>query len=336
MATRFGVLLLHFGHTATRERVIDFAPQLEEWGFDSVWTRDHLMFQPHAFEKPSTVFFEPFCTLTAIATITRRMTVGTAITSPFRHPLITSHLFGGVSIVAGPGRLIAGIGAGTPQKPFLATGIAYEARFQAVKELAEILRLTWSQENASYKGQLYQFEGITIDPHPPADTPIWYGGSTPASVRRALAYADGWFPGRCPLKTFDRYLARVRTGSAGRGRKMGVGIIPVISVDRNREAAVAKVNIQGLLDEARDRKFWDGPFETPDDLRGVLIAGSPDECIRDIREFIDRGVDQVVFDFRLRPDDFEHQAAWIARDILPAVKEMAAQAAASGAREQAT
>ncbi len=327
MATQFGILLLHFGHTATRERVIDFAPQLEAWGFDSVWTRDHLMFQPHGFEKPSTVFFDPFCTLTAIATITRRMIVGTATTIPFRHPLVTSQLFGGVSVVAGPGRMIAGIGAGTPKKPFLATGIPYEARFQAVKELAEILRLTWSQKNVSYRGELYQFDGITIDPHPPADTPIWYGGSTPASVRRALEFADGWFPGRCPLKTFDKYLARVRKGGAEQGRNMGVGIIPVISVARNREEALAKVNLEGLFEEAHERKFWDGPFETADDLKGLLIAGSPDECIRDIKEFIDRGVDQVVFDFRLRPDDFEQQTAWIARDVLPAIKEMAARAA---------
>ncbi len=325
MATQFGILLLHFGHTATRESVIDFAPQLEEWGFDSVWTRDHLTFQPHGFEKPSTVFFEPFCTLAAIAALTRRMLVGTATSIPFRHPLVTSQLYGGVSVVAGPGRLIAGIGAGTPKKPFAATGIPFESRFQAVKELAEILRLTWSQKNASYHGELYEFEGITIDPHPPANTPIWYGGSTPASVRRALEYCDGWFPGRCPLKTFDKYLARIRQGGAERGRKMGVGIIPVISVDRNREAAIEKVNLEGLFEEARERKFWDGPFDTADDLRGLLIAGSPDDCIRDIREFVVRGVDQVVFDFRLRPDDFKEQAAWIARDILPAVKEMAAR-----------
>lgn len=324
MATQFGVLLLHFGATATRERVIDFAPQLEAWGFDSVWTRDHLMFQPHGFEKPSTVFFEPFSTLTAIATITKRMIVGTAMAIPFRHPLVTSQLYGGVSLVAGPGRLIAGLGAGTPRKPFLATGIPFEARFQAVKELAEILRLTWSQQNVSYQGQLYQFEGITIDPHPPADTPIWYGGSTPAAVRRALEFADGWFPGRCPLKTFDKFLARLRQGGAAQGRKMGVGIIPIISLARTREEALVRINLEGLLGEARERKFWDGPFKTAEDLRGLLIAGSPDDCIQEIKEFIDRGVDQVVLDFRLRPDDFEQQTAWIAKDVLPALKEMAA------------
>ncbi|MHB8621396.1 MAG: LLM class flavin-dependent oxidoreductase [Chloroflexota bacterium] len=326
MATNFGILLPHFGHTATKERVIDSAPQLEEWGFNSVWTRDHLMFQPHGFEPPSTLFFEPFTTLTAIAALTKKLIVGTATTIPFRHPLVTSQLYGGVSLIAGPGRLIAGIGAGTPKKPFAATGIPYDSRIQAIKETAEIMRLTWSQPDASYHGELFNFDGITIDPHPPADTPIWYGGSTPASVRRALEYCDGWFPGRCPLKTFDKYLERVRQGAKEQNRHMGVGIIPVISIDKDRDTAISKVNLDGLFEEAHERKYWIGPFETADDLEGLLIAGSPDECITDIRKFIDRGVDQLVFDFRLRPDDYDQQVSWLARDILPAIKEMAAEA----------
>jgi alkanesulfonate monooxygenase SsuD/methylene tetrahydromethanopterin reductase-like flavin-dependent oxidoreductase (luciferase family) len=326
MTTEFGVLLLHFGHTASREAVIDQAPQLEEWGFSSVWTRDHLQFQPHGFERPSTTFMEPFTTLTAIAAITRRLKVGTATTIPFRHPLVTSQLYGGLAAVAGPGRIIAGVGAGTPRKPFEATGIPFDQRFQAVRELAEILRLTWSGPGVSYSGQLYRFENVTIDPHPDPGTPIWYGGSTPASVRRALEYCDGWFPGRCPLKTFDRYLERVRAGAVEQGRRMGVGIIPCISIAGSREEALAKVNLDGLFEEARSRKFWVGPFETPDDLEGVLIAGSPEECAGEIRKFVERGVDQLVFDFRLRPDDYEEQVAWLARDVLPAAREMAASA----------
>ena len=325
MATQFGVLLPHFGHTATRERVIDKAPQLEAWGYDSVWVRDHLMFQPHGFEQKSTKFFEPFTTLTAIAAITKRLSVGTATLIPFRHPLVASQLLGGVSMVAGPGRLIVGIGAGTPKKPFDATGIPFDKRIQAVKEMAEILRLTWSQEKASYQGELFQFEGITIDPHPPADTPIWYGGSTPASVRRALEYADGWFPGRCPLRTFKKYGTRVRKGAAKLGRKLAIAIIPVISIDKDRETAISKVNVEGLLGEGRERKYWDGPFDTADDLEGILIAGSPQDCINEVKKFIDFGTDHLVFDFRMRPDDYDQQVAWLARDILPAVKGLAAK-----------
>jgi alkanesulfonate monooxygenase SsuD/methylene tetrahydromethanopterin reductase-like flavin-dependent oxidoreductase (luciferase family) len=278
------------------------------------------MFQPHGFERPSTDFIEPYSPLTAFAAITEKLVVGTATIIPFRPPLVTSQLYGGISMVAGPGRLIAGIGAGAPKKPFEATGLAYEDRFDATKEMAEILRLTWTQEQVSYDGRLFRFDGVTIDPHPPADTPIWYGGSTPASVRRALEYCDGWFPGRCPLKTFDKYAQRVRDGGAEQGRELGIGIIPVISIGDSREDALAKVNVEGLLEEANERKFWVGPFETADDLEGLLIAGTPEQCAEQINAYVERGVDQLVFDFRMRPDDYLEQVERLAEDVLPRVR----------------
>jgi alkanesulfonate monooxygenase SsuD/methylene tetrahydromethanopterin reductase-like flavin-dependent oxidoreductase (luciferase family) len=263
---------------------------------------------------------EPFSTLTANAAITEKLVVGTATINPYRHPLVTWQLYGGISMVAGPGRLIAGIGAGAPKKPFEATGLAYEDRFDATKEMAEILKLTWTQEQVSYDGRLFRFDGVTIDPHPPADTPIWYGGSTPASVRRALEYCDGWFPGRCPLKTFDKYAQRVRDGAAEQGRELGIGIIPVISIGDSREEALAKVNVEGLLEEANERKFWVGPFETADDLEGLLIAGTPEQCAEQINAYVERGVDQLVFDFRMRPDDYVEQVERLAEDVLPRVR----------------
>ncbi len=320
MSTKYGLLLPHFGYTATKERVIDQAPQLEEWGFDSVWMRDHLMFQPHEFERQSTKFFEPFTTLTAIAATTKKLLVGTAVTVPFRHPLVTSQLYGGLSLVAGPGRLIAGIGAGTPKKAFDATGLPFEERYRLVRELGEILRLTWSGEKSSYQGRFFQFEGITIDPHPPADTPIWYGGATMSSVKRALSYCDGWMPGRCVFSEFDKLLEYLRSKAAEKGRTMGVGIIPVMSIDRDRETALAKINLEGLLEEARHRKDWTGTFDTADDLAGMLIAGSPEDCVRQIQQFIDRGVDQLVFDFRMRPDEYDEQVRILATDVLPALR----------------
>jgi alkanesulfonate monooxygenase SsuD/methylene tetrahydromethanopterin reductase-like flavin-dependent oxidoreductase (luciferase family) len=324
VSTKFGILLPHFGHMATKERVIDAAPNFEARGLDSVWVRDHLMFQPHGFEIPSTTFMEPFTTLTAIASLTSHLVVGTATVVPFRHPLVTSQLFGGVSFVAGPGRLIAGIGAGAAKKPFEATSQTFEDRVSRLEEFAEILKLTWTKSNVSYSGQIYQFEDITIDPRPPADTPIWIGGSTPAAIRRSVQYGDGWLPGRCPLKIFNKLLRRLRAANEDNRRALGVGIIPTISIAKDRESALSKVNVEGLLNEARARsKFWDGPFETADDLEGILIAGSSDDCVEQVNKFIELDVDHLVFDLRVRLDDFDNQLNWLLDEILPEVKRLA-------------
>ena len=60
----------------------------EELGFDSVWVRDHLVFEPHGeMEKPNRTFYDALTTLTAIGAVTERIELGTGSLIPFRHPL---------------------------------------------------------------------------------------------------------------------------------------------------------------------------------------------------------------------------------------------------------
>lgn len=317
--TQFGLLLPHFGDHTTYGRVFDLAGRLEDLGFHSVWVRDHLSFQPHGFEGTSSTFLESFTTLTAIAARTTRLVLGTGVIIPFRHPLVTSQLFGTLAYVA-RGRVIAGIGAGGVKKPFTATGVPHAKRFQLCKEMAQILRLTWSGPRVSYRGEFFAFEDVTIDPRPPADTPLWYGGSSVGSVRRALEYCDGWFPGRCPLRTLDARLQMLREGAAAVGKRMAAAIIPVVSIDRDRETALDKINVAGLLEEARGRPAWQGPFATADDLEGILIAGSPRDCVREVQKLVDREMDVVVFDLRLRFADYEQSVEVLGREVLPAFR----------------
>ena len=316
-----GLLLQHFGANANRESVILVAPALEEGGFDAVWVRDHLMFQPHAFESGDSTFMEPFTTLAAIGAITQRLKLGTAVTIPFRHPLVTSQLYGGIASASSPDRVIAGIGAGTPRQPFDATEQDYEQRIAAVKELGEILRLTWSGEPASYTGELYRFHDVLLNPRPDPNTPIWYGGSSPAAIRRAVEYCDGWLAGKCPLTMFDRLRARLREADPAGERVKKVAISPIISVAENRRRALDFVDVEGLLKEARSHRTWRGPFNTVDDLEGIVIAGSPAECVKQLGAFSSRGIDHVILDLRFRSDEFMSQAIVISQEILPMLRE---------------
>lgn len=317
---KIGILLQHFGPDADRDSVIMVAPALERAGFDSVWVRDHLMFRPHTFEASDTTFMEPFTTLAAIGAVTEEIMLGTAVTIPFRHPLVTSQLYGGIASASRSDRIIAGIGAGTPRTPFEATGQDFDRRVQAVKELAEILRLTWSGEPVCYHGELWQFDDILLDPTPAPDSPIWYGGASPAAVRRSIEYCDGWLAGKCPLTVFDKLHAQLRLADPDGERVKTVAISPVISVAENRARALEHINIEGLLVEARSNRLWAGSFETVDDLEGLIVAGNADECVEQLLGLHARGVDHVILDLRFRSSEFADQAMAIGEEILPAVR----------------
>jgi len=61
-------------------------------------------------------------------------------------------------------------------------------------------------EDGHFVAAIYiaSFEDVELKPTPLAPIPIWYGGGTPASCRRAVDYSDGWMPGRIPLATFHK------------------------------------------------------------------------------------------------------------------------------------
>ncbi|HEX6026689.1 MAG TPA: LLM class flavin-dependent oxidoreductase, partial [Solirubrobacter sp.] len=85
---KFGLLLPHFGVYADRDRLLDGARLAEQMGFDSVWVRDHLIFEPHGeMEDPTRSFFDALITLTAVGAVTERIELGTGSLIPFRHPL---------------------------------------------------------------------------------------------------------------------------------------------------------------------------------------------------------------------------------------------------------
>jgi hypothetical protein len=52
MGTRlkFGLLLPHFCERASAGNWLEGAKRAEAYGFDSVWVRDHLVFEPHGIE----------------------------------------------------------------------------------------------------------------------------------------------------------------------------------------------------------------------------------------------------------------------------------------------
>ena len=312
---RIGLLLPHFGRASTRERLFDVGARLGDLGFDSAWVRDQLGFRGLGFEGRQAHFVDPFIALSAIAARSD-ITVGTATLTPVRPPVVTAQLVGSLAYLA-RGRLVLGVGLGGQPRAFALAGLRYADRVAHFEDMLGVIRAT-AEPNAAYEGHFVRFEDLTIDPPPPRDLAVWYCGTSPRAIDRALQVADGWFPGRCPFVVFDGLLARLRDGAAG--RSMTVGIVPLLSPGTSREDGLDRVDVAALLAEARGKPGWDVPFESANDLRGALVAGGPDDILADLEAFRARGVDEVVLDLRQRMDAFEPTLEMLSREVLPALR----------------
>lgn len=335
MAMKYGLLLPHFGDYADRDRLLDGSKLAESFGFDSVWVRDHLIFEPHGeMEAPNRSFYEALTTLTAIGAVTDKIELGTGSLIPFRHPLEVALTVATMTQLLGP-RVILGFGAGTFDHEFEAVGIDSEIkRWHLVKSTALILKRVWEENGVDYKDDFFEFNDVTIEPKPVGGpVPFWYCGNTPASARRAVEYCEGWMPGRISMPTFKARIALMHEKAQEWERPMPtVAVIPPTSVEATREKALADVNVPGLLAWANNAKFWvkppSGRFETWDDLEGTLIAGDPDDVVEECRKFEAAGCEHLVFDFRFKFDRFFEQIELLGEEVLPRLRKSAAEVSA--------
>ncbi len=334
---KFGLLLPHFGEEASREKLLEGSKLAENMGFDSVWVRDHLVFEPHGeMEKPNRTFYDALTTLTAIGAVTEKIELGTGSLIPFRHPLLTALMAGTITQLVGP-RLILGFGAGTFDHEFEAIGWGDMNRVEAVRSNAEILKRVFTENDVTYDDGIFSFENVTIEPKPVGGrVPFWYCGATPRSARLAAEYADGWMPGRISLASMKKRIEVMKEMTDASGRPMPtVAVIPPTSIEETREAALKDVNVPGLLAWANKAKFAvkppSGSFETVEDLEGQLIVGNPDQAVEELKKFEAIGTEHVVFDFRFKFDRFFEQIELLGTEVLPKMRQPAAEPVLAGA-----
>ena len=113
MATKlkFGLLLPHFCEYASAESCIEGSKKAEAYGFDSVWVRDHLVFEPHGMEGEDNSHIEGLLILAAVATVCKKLILGTGTMISHRHPIHLAQAMAGLSAICNTD-IIMGLGLG--------------------------------------------------------------------------------------------------------------------------------------------------------------------------------------------------------------------------------
>jgi alkanesulfonate monooxygenase SsuD/methylene tetrahydromethanopterin reductase-like flavin-dependent oxidoreductase (luciferase family) len=109
------------------------------------------------------------------------------------------------------GRVILGVGVGSLREEFDLLGVDFDGRGPQYDDALKALRAGLSGSIPTYTGSHYRFDDFLIDPTAvQARLPIWLGGRSPRSLRRALRYGDGWDPFHLTLEQLRDLLTRAR------------------------------------------------------------------------------------------------------------------------------
>jgi alkanesulfonate monooxygenase SsuD/methylene tetrahydromethanopterin reductase-like flavin-dependent oxidoreductase (luciferase family) len=276
-------------------------------------------------EGSDNTHIEGLLVLSAVAAVTRTLTVGTAMTICHRHPIHLAQCFAALSRIAN-GRVIMGMGLGGFPHEFAAVGLpsAPAARARLARINADLCRRLWAGERVPYQDNYYNFKDVELKPTPVSPIPIWCGGSTPAACRRVVEFGEGWLPARITIATFTKRMAYLRELSQNAARPIiPAGVMPLTSIAKDRATALTHVNVKSLIHEANQNSTWVKPaggiFSKLDDIRGLILAGTPEDIIRETLAYQAAGADLVVFDLRFRYSDWYQQIDLLGNEVLPAL-----------------
>jgi len=310
--------------------IIKRAQFCEKQGFDSVLIDDHLLYGTRDAAAP-----EPFVTLAAIASGTRRIRVGIAVTDIVRrHPAIIAQTLATLSNQF-PKRLFLGLGAGDPmnQTPF---GFSAAHRVGRLEEGLKIIRQLWNssiEKPQNYKGQFFSLNNAYLQagqekqPVPP----IYLAAFGPRMLRLAGA-ADGWIPHCHTPATYKMDLDTIIGSAHNAGRDFGVfrsAYYTLSSISKSRSEADRNVlgparYFLALIPEALKEidplashpgRIWEkipNPKEQRETIRKIaaeipesdayntVIHGTVEDCIEQIQGYAKAGCKEFMLTFAPR------------------------------------
>lgn len=220
-----------FLHIATAQSgdLAAIARRAETLGFDSLWIPEHPVIPrgemtPYPFGGSLPEHYgrwlDPFVALTICATATTRLKLATGICLlPEREPLVTAKVIASLDLVS-RGRVLLGIGAGWLKEETEIMGATFATRWQRMREMAEALRILWTEDSPSYRGKQIAFPPLRCEPKPfrKGGPPFLLGGHGEKGLQRIAKNYDGWCPLADDPSTFaaEAKLLREMTRDAGR------------------------------------------------------------------------------------------------------------------------
>jgi probable F420-dependent oxidoreductase len=196
------------------------ATAADRLGYDHLSCSEHVAIPAAAAPVRGGRYYDPAATLGFIAALTRRIRLLThVIVLPYHHPLAVAKRYGTLDRLSA-GRVILGVGVGSLETEFDLLGVDFAGRGARYEDALRALRAALGQRQPEYRGAHYQFSGFIIDPCAvQARLPIWIGGRSARSLRRALELADGWDPFGLGHPQLADLLARARQWPQWRDRR---------------------------------------------------------------------------------------------------------------------
>ncbi|WP_433220530.1 TIGR03619 family F420-dependent LLM class oxidoreductase [Dactylosporangium sp. CS-047395] len=190
--------------------LVRIAEAADRLGYHHLTCSEHVAVPARIAARAGGTYWDPLATLSFLAARTTTIRLAThVLVLGYHHPLAIAKRYGTLDLLSG-GRVVLGVGVGSLQAEFDLLGAEFEGRGAAADDAIRALRAAWGRPLPVYQGTHYKFRDFLVDPHAPREhVPVWIGGYTPRSLRRAVELGDAWVPFGLPPERIADMLAAV-------------------------------------------------------------------------------------------------------------------------------
>lgn len=224
-------------------------------------------------------------------------------------------------------------------------------RYQRSREVVEILKQAWTQDQINHKGEIYTFEGLTTDPVKPYQKGgplLYFGGYSPDALDLCAEHCDVYLMWPEPKADLEDRMRAVHARAADKGRTLDYGLrVHVIVRDTEAEAKEYADYIVSKLDDEYGRRIreraldatslgvahqsknrdiadefgyiephlWTGIGRARSGC-GAALVGSADQVLSEIENYQKMGMRAFIFSGYPHIDEAEH----FGRLVMPHLK----------------
>jgi probable F420-dependent oxidoreductase len=287
----------------------DEARRAEEFGYDYLLTGEHVMFH--------TPVANTLVALAAAAGATERIKLMSGIVLVPLYPAALLAKQVAVLDVVSDGRFSLGIGVGGEfPKEFAAVGVPVKERGARTDEALEVIHRLLTEKDVHFEGRFTRLDGVSIAPRgvQKPRVPFWVAGRKEVAMRRAARHAEGWLPYMYTPEMLAESMATIARLTEEAERPPGTvkgGLFIFTCVHEDRETALTMVN-------ERLSRQYNQDFSKL--VAKYTLAGSPQDCVDRLREYVDAGARTVMLSPACPADYIDQNARLIAEAVIPAFR----------------
>jgi FMNH2-dependent dimethyl sulfone monooxygenase len=306
----------------------------ERWGYSTTLIAELYL---NDVKGPEYDSLEAWSTAAALAAVTDKIEIMTAIRPGFHNPAIAAKMAANIDQISNGRFTLNVVSAWWAEEARQYGGIftEHDERYARTEEFIEVLKGLWTEDTFSYSGHFYNFKDTKLFPKPvQRPYPILYAGGESEKGKQTIvekcdAYVmHGGTTEEIREKVSDMKIRRELTGNTPLS-SFGMAAY-VICRDTEEEAAEELRKITNVKESSAYAGFKD--FTTKSQLeqqiqlqdysvsnRGLRpnLIGTPEQIADRIIEFEDAGLDLLLLQFSPQLEEMER----FAKQVMPLVSQ---------------